>query len=261
MLYVRESGPRTAPTIVFLHGGGASGWTWLPAVERLPEYHALVPDLPEQGQSQDTAPLTMRSAAAEVAELIRTRAHGGRCYLAGLSLGAQTGVELLATAPELIARAFLTGALVRPVPGARLILPLLEPTVGLYWPIRNWGPLVSANRASFGIPAAYAREFAEDTRILSAEGFVRMMRENLGYRLPEGVRRADVPALVAVGEKEYGAMRASARELASALPRGEGRLVAGQRHNWPLESPDLFASALRAWLEGRPLPTELRPLG
>jgi pimeloyl-ACP methyl ester carboxylesterase len=260
VLYVRESGPTTAPTVVFLHGGGASGWTWLPALERLPEYHTLVPDLPEQGQSRGTAPLTIASAAAEVAELVRSRAHGERAHVVGLSLGAQTGVELLATAPEVVERAFLTGALVRPVMGLGVILPLLGPTAKLYWPIRNWGPLVGANRVSFGIPAAYSREFAEDTRILTAGGFVRMMRENLGYRLPEGIRRAEVPTLVAVGEREYGLMRASARELVGALPRGEGRVVAGQRHNWPLESPDLFARALRAWLEGEPLPSELRPL-
>jgi pimeloyl-ACP methyl ester carboxylesterase len=260
VLYVRESGPPTTPTVVYLHGGGASGWTWLPVVERLQEYHALVPDLPEQGRSKAPPSLTIVGAAVEVADLIRRRAHGGRANLVGLSLGAQIGVALLATAPSLVDRALLSGALVRPVRGLGLLLPLLGPTAQLYWPLRNLGPLVAANRISNGIPAAYAREFAEDTRLLTAGGFVRLMRENLAYRLPEDVRRASVPTLVTVGEREYGVMRESARELVGALPSAEGRLVASQRHNWPLESPDLFAAALRAWLSGAPLPPELRPL-
>jgi pimeloyl-ACP methyl ester carboxylesterase len=100
VLYFRESGAAAAPTIVFLHGGGASGWTWLPAVERLSEYHALVPDLPEQGRSQDSGPLSIPRAARLVADLIRERAHGGKVHLVGLSLGAQIGVELLATSPD-----------------------------------------------------------------------------------------------------------------------------------------------------------------
>ncbi|MCL4531738.1 MAG: hypothetical protein M1582_00855 [Actinobacteria bacterium] len=33
-LYVRSSGPDSAPTILFLHGGGVGGWSWEPGVTR-----------------------------------------------------------------------------------------------------------------------------------------------------------------------------------------------------------------------------------
>ena len=46
-LFVRESGPVGAPSIVFLHGGRLSGWSWEPVVERIQGYHCLVPDLPQ----------------------------------------------------------------------------------------------------------------------------------------------------------------------------------------------------------------------
>ncbi len=48
-LFVRESGPVGAPTIVFLHGGYTSGWSWEPVVERMQQYRCLVPDLPHLG--------------------------------------------------------------------------------------------------------------------------------------------------------------------------------------------------------------------
>lgn len=57
-LYLQETGSVTAPTIVFLHGGGGAGWMWQPQVEQLSDFHCLVPDLPEQGQ----AALKSRSA-------------------------------------------------------------------------------------------------------------------------------------------------------------------------------------------------------
>ena len=56
-LFLRESGPVSAPTIVFLHGGGVSGWSWQSQIEAFPDYHLLVPDLPEHGRSLNKAPL------------------------------------------------------------------------------------------------------------------------------------------------------------------------------------------------------------
>ena len=102
-LYVDEHGPADAPTIVFLHGGGGAGWMWTPQVEALSsEFHLLVPDLPEQGRSTDGGQFTMASAAAQVADLVRTQSHGGRAHVVGLSEGAQVAVQLLADAPEVV---------------------------------------------------------------------------------------------------------------------------------------------------------------
>ena len=122
-LFVRESGPVSAPTIVFLHGGGVSGWSWQPQIEAFPDYHLLVPDLPEHGRSLAEAPFTIPDAAERVANLIRDRGHGGRAHVIGLSLGAQIAIQLLAAAPEIVDHALLSGALVRGLPGASLVRP------------------------------------------------------------------------------------------------------------------------------------------
>jgi len=42
----------------------------------------------------------MESAANEVIDIIRERAHGRKAYIAGLSLGAQVAVQILSMAPE-----------------------------------------------------------------------------------------------------------------------------------------------------------------
>ena len=86
-LFIRESGPVSAPTIVFLHGGGVSGWSWQPQIEAFPDYDLLVPDLPEHGRSLAEAPFTIPDAAVRIADLIRDRGHDGRAHVIGLSLG------------------------------------------------------------------------------------------------------------------------------------------------------------------------------
>src|SRR5260221_10792085 len=83
-LHVAEFGPPAAPSLVFLHGGGVGGWSWRPQIEAFQsDYHLLVPDLPEHGQSLDVAPFTTTDPAARMAELIHQRAHVGPPHIAG----------------------------------------------------------------------------------------------------------------------------------------------------------------------------------
>ena len=44
-LYFEERGDKAATTIVFVHGGGTSGWMWGKQLEYFKDYHCLVPDL------------------------------------------------------------------------------------------------------------------------------------------------------------------------------------------------------------------------
>ena len=118
-LFVRESGPVEAPAIVFLHGGDMSGWSWEPVVERMPQYRCLVPDLPQFGKSFQQGPFEMGRAATAVAELIRSRVGIGVAHVVGFSLGAQVGVQLLATEPKLVDRAVLCGTLINTMPYVR----------------------------------------------------------------------------------------------------------------------------------------------
>ena len=65
-----------------------------------------------------------------MAELIRSRVGSGRAHVVGLSLGAQVGVQLLATEPKLVDRAVLCGTVINTMPGVRLtglLLGLVEP--------------------------------------------------------------------------------------------------------------------------------------
>ncbi len=256
-LFVRSFGPDHAPTVVLLHGGGASGWTWEPVARCLADFHCLVPDLPEHGQSATDEPFSLAGAASEVADLVRQQAHGAKAHVMGVSLGAQTALQLLATQPGLVSRTVVSGALVRPIPGL-WILPIL---LRLYMPIRSFPPLVWLNQWSYGVPRHYRAEFRADTRRMNAETLGRVLRENYRFRVPPSLRGAEAPTLVLVGEREPRVVRASARDLADILPRGEARLALGMRHNWPLEAPERFAQAVRAWLQGSPLPKWLTPLG
>ncbi len=255
-LYVRESGSAMAPTIVFLHGGGVSGWMWQPQVERFQDYHCLIPDLPEHGRSVAEKQFSIQGSAARIAELIRTRAHGGRVHVVGLSLGAQIAVQLLGTSPKSIDHAVVSSTLARPIPGAGTVNWMAR----MYMPFKNMGFLIRANMRQMGIPATYFEQFQEDTQRLTADSFAHITAENMSFRMPPGLNRATARVLVVAGQKEPKVMHEPARDLAAAIPNARACIATGLGHAWNLQAPDLFANTIRAWINDQPLPRELMPL-
>ena len=269
-LYIQETGPATAPTIVFLHGGGGAGWMWQPQIEQLGDYHCLIPDLPEHGQSVNEKPFTIQGSAERIAELIRARAHDGKAHVVGLSEGAQITVALLAIAPELVDHAIVSSALLRPIPGAGLMTPGLV-ALAFRWsvpPFKNvewWVPFNMKYAA--GVPEQYYPQFSKTFKELTESGFTNVMIENQRFRLPQGLDRVKAPTLVVVGKGEYAAMRQSARDLAAAIPGAQAyevvhprKMSLAEEHNWSLTAPDLFTQTVRAWITDQALPPALQPL-
>src|SRR5262245_11995099 len=117
-----EAGLPSRPCILFVHGGGTSNWIWRPQVEALAsEFLCLTPDLPEHGGSRGLGPFTVADSVARLADLIRARASGARAHLVGLSLGGQLVLQMVHVAPDVVGRAVVSGASVRPTLGRSLI--------------------------------------------------------------------------------------------------------------------------------------------
>jgi pimeloyl-ACP methyl ester carboxylesterase len=256
-LFLQEVGPAAAPAIVFLHGGGFCGWMWRPQIAALSaEYRCLVPDLPEHGQSRAEGPFCIEDAAARVADLIRARAPSGRAHLVGLSLGAQTAIQLLATAPEVVDHVLCSGTNVRPVPGRNLVPWSLK----LALPLNQFDWFVRANARANEVPDAYFDDFSAEARATTEEAVLHVTTESLDFRLPRGLERVTARTLLLVGERERRVIYASASDLAAAIPGAEARVFADVGHLCNLLAPERFTATVRAWIRDEPLPEGLLPL-
>ena len=255
---MRESGPIGAPAIVFLHGGYMSGWSWEPVVERMQRYRCLVPDLPQYGKSFRQGPFEMGRATDAVAELIRSRVGTGRAHVVGFSLGAQVGVQLLATEPKLVDRAVLCGTVINTMPGVRLtqlLLRSLTRTAWFRWVIkRHW------NAHQPGIPSAEIDDYREDMRHKTGAELAHIVLASAGFTLPEGLAKSDTPTLFVTGANEMRCVRRWAAALAQPMPNGVDRVAVGMRHDWPLRYPDLFSRTIDGWLSHTALPPEIELL-
>ena len=271
-LYYEVSGPEVAQSIVFLHGGGVAGWMWHKQVQALQaEYRCLVPDLPEQGKNArtDTTPFTTEGAADRIAQLIRSQTHGGQAHVVGLSEGAQVVVSLLSHSPEVIDHAMVSSAIMRPLWVAQFY-----PRWAIVWsyrwfiaPFKNNDWWIRLNMHSNGISDAYFADFKSSFQETTEASLLNMLLANFRFRMPAGLEKANVPVLVAVGRKEYAAMKQSALDLVKVLPKARGIMVAlgsksslAEEHSWAMTAPDLFTATVKAWIEDRPLPSDLLPL-
>lgn len=254
-LFVRESGSAHGPTIIFLHGGLLSGWTWEPVVERMQQYRCLVPDLPQYGKSFHQGPFDMGRAANAVAEVIRTRVAIGRAHLVGFSLGAQVGVQLLATEPHLVDRAVLTSTFVNTLPAAQLL-----PRVARLLARNAWFRWAVINRFWDEHLAAENPDYREDSQLNAGAHLAAIAGASAGFTPPRTLEKAGAATLFVTGTNELWLVRRSAATLAQSMPNGANRVATGMDHDWPLTNPELFCQTVTAWLCRAPLPSEITAL-
>lgn len=254
-LFVRDVGPREAPTVVFLHGAHTSGWCWAPVIERLPGYHCLAPDLPRYGKSYQHGPFEMRSAADAVAEIIRSRGRDCRVHLVGFSLGAQVAAQLLATEPSLVGRAVLCGTSLNTLPCVGVTQRALGAFARSGWGQRmikrDW------DQRHAKMPVAATEDRHEDVLLATGEWLAGIAIATSGFTLPAGLKTCNVPTLCLTGSGEMRVVRHWNAAVARAMPNGVRGIANGMRHDWPLTCPDLLARSVDAWLSESDLPAEI----
>ncbi len=247
--YVDESGDPASPTVVFVHGGGPSGWMWRRHMDRLAgSFHCLAPDLPGFGRSNDLGSISLAEAANLVADLIESRVTAGRAHVVGLSYGGSVVLALLDRHPDRIDRAVIDGAAVL----SSWVDPLVVAGAFAVSPIVGTRP-VTALLGAIGL-----RGLGRSLQGASPRAIRRAFRE--GYTAPLSRRQleAPCPTLFVAGEKER-TVRASNAAFAALMPHAVADFVPGLGHAWFAWRPELHVRMVEAWLSGQDLPSGLEP--
>jgi pimeloyl-ACP methyl ester carboxylesterase len=250
---LEESGSPGSPTVVLLHGGGLGAWSWRRHLGMLaPAFHCLAPELPGHGADGGT-PFTFERGIDQVARLIQDRATGGVAHLAGLSLGGQLALAVAARHRSLVDRVIVTGANVSGIPFARAALWITRPFLGL----KNSAAIARLSARQMHVPADETADFIAASRAVTYRSLAAIVLESAAFRVPPGLDGFDRAVLILAGQKELRLVLGSADRLRAVLPNAEVRIVPDQDHAWPLQDPALFADTVRAWVDGRPLPSML----
>jgi len=256
-LHYQEYGDRSATLILFIHGGGVSGWMWDKQIQHFTHYHCIVPILPEHGLNNTDINFTIKGSAEELVKLVEEKASGKKTILIGFSLGAQVIIQMLSMKPNLIDIAIINSALVKSLP---LAINLIKPTITLTYPLikKRWFSKLQAK--TLYVKEGYFEKYYEESRQIKPETLVRVLKENMSFKIPKNFGEANGKMLVTVGEKENAIMINSAKAIIKANSNCEGVIVPNIGHGASLAMPDFFNHMIEAYIQKRSLPKECKLL-
>ncbi|MDD3985765.1 MAG: alpha/beta hydrolase [Methanobacterium sp.] len=247
-LYIKEVGVENSETIIFIHSGTMASWMYDEQIKAFRDYHCLIPDLPEHGQSIGVKPFTIKDSAEKIITIIENKAHNGKAHLVGISLGGQIILQILSIKPNIVEDAFISGTLTCTIPETETFLKLLNYTTRTYAPVMGTDFFIKANMRSYNMPKHFFNNFKKSTQIINPDAFKRILAENMLFKLPDDLINVKTPVLVMAGEKDYRIIQKSAYNLIKTLKNSQGYIAPRVGHLWNLESPNLFNKILKYWM-------------
>lgn len=252
-LHYEEYGNANAPLMLFLHGGGVSGWMWDKQIDYFSYYHCIVPDLPGHGKTPLVSSFTIKQSAEQLIELLEVTAKDKEIIVIGFSLGAQIAIQMISMRPNLIDFAIINSALVRPMPFARK---MMNPLVGLTFPLIKNKSFSKLQAKTLYIEKDNFEKYYEECRHMRLDTLTQVLEQNMAFTIPSCFHETKTQILVTVGEKERAVMKKSAKDLVNANPQCTGIILPRTGHGVSLARPHFFHHSVDAWLKNGHIPKE-----
>lgn len=254
-LYIKEAGNNKAERlIVFLHGGGVSGWMWNHQVDYFKDDYSLIPDLPGHGRSPGPPPFSIKRTAEVINEMISAKANGRRTVVLGFSLGAQILVEMITQQPQLIDYAIINSALLRPMPSVHR---WIEPSVRMTYPLIRYRWFSGLQAKTLYVDEDHFEQYYAESLQMSREMLVSVLQENMSYAVSQKIQETTTKLLITVGEKERESLKKSAEDLEKLCVHADRIVFPGIGHGIPLADPKLFNWVVDHWLDTGTVPEDI----
>ena len=236
----REYGKENADTIVLLHGGGLSWWNYREAAEILQnQYHVILPVLDGHAES-DRHYTSIEDNAEEIIAFVDAYCGGRVQLLGGLSLGAQTALEILSRKKDIAEHALIESASVLP---SKLTNALIGPAFGSSWGLVQSRKFAKLQFASLHMKEELFEDYYRDTCLITKEDMIAFMKANTSYGLKEPLRDTCADVHIYAGGKETGGILRSADLIHAFIPGSEKIILPRLYHGeFSINHPEQFAS-------------------
>lgn len=245
-MYYKEYGNKNDPLMLFLHGGGVSSWMCDKQIQHFSNYYRVVVDLPTQGKSSHLNDFSIKTSAEMIINLIQKLTNNNKVIVIGFSLGAQVIVQMLSMTRDLIDYAMINSALVRPNP---LMKKWISPSLKLTYPlikVRSFAKLQS--KALYISNEDFDMYFNESSK-MKLTTLVKILEENMIFKIPPSFKEAKSNILVTVGEKEKAVMKKSAKDMMEENVNCESIIISDVGHGLPMAEPKAFNEIIDCWLK------------
>lgn len=248
-MIIKEFGDASKPSIILLHGGGLSWWSFEAAAKELAlDYHVLTPVIDGHGEDGDTTFVSIEESANKLLAIIDESFGGTVFALGGLSIGAQIVAQMLSVRPEIARYAVIESALVCPIKGADASAEMLKLFYGLTK--KRWFAKWQAH--ALCVPDHLFERYYEDSMCMSKLSLVNMTRSNGNFALSKDITSTTAKVLIVVGEKELAVMKRSAEGLHKEIPESEMHVMPNMKHGeFSLTQPSSYVAMLKNFFNQR----------
>lgn len=244
---MKEYGRQNSETIMLLHGGGLSWWSFKAEAALLGDrYHVVLPILDGHADS-DADFVSIEENASRIITYIDSEYGGSVLLIGGLSLGAQILTEMLSQREDICRYAIIESAAVIP---SKITNVLIQPTVAAgYCLLRNkW--FAKMQFRYLQIHEELFEEYERDTSKISKNNMIGFLKASTAYAPKPTLRNNHARIRVAVGEKEQKRMLRSAELLHELLPESCLEIKDGMTHGaYSVNHPQQYVKELRDMLE------------
>lgn len=249
----RDTGARSGPLLVFLHGVGGNRHNWADQLAHFaPRFTAIAWDARGYGDSDDGDPATLAFTdfADDLARVIDR--FGGPAHLVGLSMGGRIALDCWRRFPDRVASLTLadTSAGAAPDPtrlAAFLALrraPLLAGRT-----MAEIAPAIVDSIAGPAITAAARKRLLASHAALRPAAYLATLAAVTAFADFPPLATITVPTLVIAGEHDPVATPAHAAAMAAAIPGARLHIIPGAGHVSNIEAPAAFNAALGDFLD------------
>lgn len=252
-IHYHEYGDKSAPLMLFLHGGGVSSWMWDKQIQYFEHYHCIAVDLPEHGLHGNGDSFSIKGSAEQIVTLIEQKAKGKKVILIGFSLGSQIILQIISMKPGLIDFAIINSALVRPSTYARK---WIKPTIKLTFPLIKYRWFAKLQAKTLYVDDEYFDRYYQESCQIRPDALIRVLLENMSFAIPRDFSKATGKILVTVGENEKAIMKKSAKDIVESNPNCTGIIISDVGHGVSLARPDFFNQMVDTWVNKETVPVE-----
>ena len=259
-LHVRDSGPRNAPTVIFLHGFGASLHTWEPWADALSRDRRVIRlDLPGSGlSSPDPTGNYSDARTVEVLLALMIRLDVARASLVGNSIGGRIAWTFAAQHPERIEKLVLIAPDGFASPGFEYgKIPEVPATVKLMRYVLPKPLLRMSLAPAYANPAVLTDALTTRYHDLmlgagSRDALIARMEQTVLVDPVPWLKKITAPTLLLWGEKDALIPFANSADYLKAIPRVTLVALPGIGHLPHEEAPEQTITPVRTFLAGPP---------
>ena len=224
----KETDNKDLPTIILLHGGGLSNWSFQNIVKQLQsDFHVVTPIIDGHGEDGEEEFISISDSAMKLISYIDTQCNGKVFAIGGLSIGAQIVTEVLSHREDIAEYAIIESALVYPIKGtAEMTVPVYKLCYGLLK--KRWFSKMQA-KALCVSPDMFERYYQDSIKI-SRQSLINITLSNGNYDLKSSISNTKSKVLIIVGEKEIRIMKKSAQRLHDAIGGSELYIAPKMKH-------------------------------